>query len=203
MSRAAGTLVTTYNATYAPPSCLPGYGGHVPTVNNQYGETYGHATEKYFHDYRNEVLNSSKSLYSRGGYFPTTYTNNPDLVINNRKLSRDRYLFNPKYQLNNTDFDRTTEINRFYQTSQRHRDYYKDRSGESHPVDDFILPVKNDSMYQSFLPYYSTLLRHKSDINIPYSRNFLPPKGEKTFNEYKLFNNSKTAHHVQRPTTGY
>jgi hypothetical protein len=83
MSRAAGTLITTYNATHIAPTMLPGlvfksfsefnlnlyfisYGGHVPTLGSQYGETYGHSTEKYFHDYRNEVLNSSKSLYTRG-----------------------------------------------------------------------------------------------------------------------------------------
>ena len=38
------------------------YLGHVPTVHFQYGETFGNATQKYFNDYRNEVLNSSKSL---------------------------------------------------------------------------------------------------------------------------------------------
>jgi hypothetical protein len=94
------------------------YRGHVPTVNYQYGGTYGQATEKYFQDYRSEVLSSSKSLYARGGYFPSSYSNNPESVINHRKISRDRYLFNPKYQLNNTDFDRTQEINRFYQVSE-------------------------------------------------------------------------------------
>jgi hypothetical protein len=91
------------------------YRGHVPTVNYQYGGTYGQATEKYFQDYRSEILSTSKSLYARGGYFPSSYSNNPESVINHRKISRDRYLFNPKYQLNNTDFDRTQQINRFYQ----------------------------------------------------------------------------------------
>ena len=39
-----------------------------------------------------------------------------------------------------------------FKTSQQQRDYYKDRSGEIHPIDDFILPVKNQAMYESFLP---------------------------------------------------
>jgi hypothetical protein len=152
MSRAAGTLVTTYNATYSPPSMMPGYGGHVPTVTSQYGETYGHATQKYFNDYRNEVLNSSQSLYNRGGYFPTTYTNNPEQVIGHRKESRDRYLFKPKYELNNYNYDRTNELRSFYQKTQQQRDQYGDRSGTLHPIKEFTLPTTNDKLNESFLP---------------------------------------------------
>lgn len=98
------------------------------------------------------MLNSSQSLYARGGYFPTTYSNNPEIVINNRKLSRDRFLYNPKYELNNYNYDRTTELKKHYQNSQFHRDQYKDRSGELHPVSEFVLPVPNKKMHESFLP---------------------------------------------------
>lgn len=90
------------------------YGGHVPTTNFQYGETYGHASQKYFNDYRNEVLNSSKSLYSRGGYFPTSNSNNPELAISNRRISRDKRLFRANYELNNYHYDRTKELSNFY-----------------------------------------------------------------------------------------
>ncbi|RNA40503.1 hypothetical protein BpHYR1_001648 [Brachionus plicatilis] len=188
MSRSAGTLVTTYNATYSAPSMLPGYGGHVPTTNFQYGETYGHATQKYFNDYRSEVLNSSKSLYSRGGYFPTSNSNNPDLAISNRRISRDKRLFRANYELNNYHFDRTKELSDFYDRTQQHRYQYSDRTGELHPVKHFKLPLSNDKMNESFLPYTSMMLRHKSEINIPFSKNFMRPKGVKTFDEYKLFN---------------
>ena len=186
MSRAAGTLVTTYNATYSAPSMLPGYGGHVPTVNHQYGETFGHATQKYFNDYRNEVLNSSKSLYSRGGYFPTSVSNNPELSINHRRRERDRDLFNPKYELNNYHYDRTKTLNDFYQGSQRHRDFYADRTGSRYPVKDFVLPVSNDKMNESFLPYTSMMLRHKSEVNIPYNRNFISSSQPKTLDQYSM-----------------
>lgn len=106
--------------------------GHVPTTQFQYGETFGNATAKYFQDYRSEALNSSKSLYARGhlfseslnsdirfrlpgGYFPTPYTHQPELVMSDRRRSRDQYLYVPKYSLNNTNVDRTNEIRKFYQ----------------------------------------------------------------------------------------
>ncbi|CAF0816520.1 unnamed protein product [Adineta steineri] len=187
MSRAAGTLQTTYNATYYPPSLMPGYRGHVPTTQYQYGETFGNATSKYFQDYRSEALNSSKSLYARGGYFPTPYTHQPELVMSDRRRSRDQYLYIPKYSLNNTNVDRTNEIRKFYQLSQQHRDTYTDRSGTLHPVEHFVLPVSNEKMYEANLPYSSMLLRHTSEINIPADRNFPPIKEVAKQSEFQIF----------------
>ncbi|CAF3199977.1 unnamed protein product [Rotaria socialis] len=187
MSRAAGTLQTTYNATYYPPSLMPGYRGHIPTTQFQCGETFGNTSAKYFQDYRSEALNSSKSLYARGGYFPTPYTHQPELVMSDRRRSRDQYLYTPKYALNNTHADRTNEIRKFYQLSQEHRDTYSDRSGTSHPVEHFTLPVSNDRMYEANLPYSSMLLRHTSTINIPVDRNFPPVKEVAKQGNFKLF----------------
>ncbi|UJR25259.1 hypothetical protein I4U23_006611 [Adineta vaga] len=208
MSRAAGTLQTTYNATYYPPSLMPGYRGHVPTTQYQYGETFGNATAKYFQDYRSEALNSSKSLYARGGYFPTPYTHQPELVMSDRRRSRDQYLYIPKYSLNNTNVDRTNEIRKFYQLSQEHRDAYTDRSGTLHPVEHFTLPVSNEKMYDANLPYYSMLLRHTSDINIPADRNFPPVKEVAKQSEFQLFppirqsTSFDTLNQQQRQATG-
>ncbi|CAF0752900.1 unnamed protein product [Didymodactylos carnosus] len=182
MSRAAGTLVTTYNSTYYPPSLMPGYRGHVPTVNLQYGETFGNSTAKYFQDYRSEALNSSKSLYARGGYFPTPYTHQPELVISDRRRSRDRYLYIPKYTLNNQNYDRTNEIRKFHHLSQHHRDAYTDRIEHFSP-----LPVSNDKMYEAHLPYYSMLLRHTSNVNIPVEKNFPPVKEVAKHSDFTLF----------------
>jgi len=189
MSRAAGTLVSTYNATYNPPSMMPGYKGHVPSVQMQYGETFGNATKKHFNDYRNEVLNSSQSLYARGGYFPQSYNHNPELVLRHRRITRDQNLFTPKYELKNYHHDRTRELSNSYQRGQSHREQYKDRSGELHPNSHYAIPNSNQKMIEANLPYSSMMLRHKSEINIPYNRNFLPPKGVKTYNEYNLFSN--------------
>lgn len=189
MSRSAGTLVTTYNATYNAPSMLPGYGGFVPTINFQYGDTFGNASRKYFSDYRNEVLNSSKSLYSRGGYFPSSFSNNPELAANYRKKTRDTKLFDAKYELNNYNYTRTKELDTFYKSTQAHRKQYSDKTGELHPVKDFVLPVSNEKMHENFLPYTSMLLRHRSEVNIPYNKNFMPPKGVNTQNQYTLFPN--------------
>ena len=78
-----------------------------------YGETYGNATAKYFQDYRSKTLDTSKSTYHKGGYFPTQYSHNPDLVIGNRTRTHDRWLTAPRYSLTNVDHDRKEELIRF------------------------------------------------------------------------------------------
>lgn len=55
-----------------------------------------------------------------GGYFPTPYTHQPDLVMTDRRQSRDQYLNTPKYTLMNTDVDRTDEIRKFHQVNEIH-----------------------------------------------------------------------------------
>ncbi len=52
-----------------------------------------------------------------GGYFPTPYTHQPELVMSDRRRSRDQYLYIPKYTLNNTNINRTNEIRKFYQVN--------------------------------------------------------------------------------------
>ncbi|CAF2513700.1 unnamed protein product [Rotaria sp. Silwood2] len=135
---------------------------------------------------------NTDSLYSHvfpilGGYFPTPYTHQPELVMSDRRRSRDQYLYIPKYALNNTNVDRTNEIRKFHQLSQEHRDTYIDRSGTLHPVEHFTLPVPNERMYEANLPYSSMLLRHTSDINIPVDRNFPPVKDVAKQSEFQLF----------------
>ena len=36
--------------------------------------------------------------------------------------------------------------------TQMHRDQYGDRSGELHQIKEFVLPIKNEKMNESFLP---------------------------------------------------
>jgi len=140
MSQAAGTLITTHNATFIPPRFMPGYKGHIPTMQFDYGETYGNATAKYFQDYRCDTLAASSSNYARGGYFPSFYTHAPDMVISARTRGQDRWMAAPRYSLSNVDHDRKEELVRFDKAAQAHRDHYNDKSGTVHRVDHFVLP---------------------------------------------------------------
>ncbi|XP_075264202.1 ciliary microtubule inner protein 2C-like [Convolutriloba macropyga] len=140
MSRAAGTLITTHQATYIPPHHMPGYRGHVPTIKFAYGDTFGNETAKYFQDYRNDAMRSSKIIYNKGGNFPTQFSHNPDLVISQRARDRDAFLYEPKYQMYNVDYDREKEIKGYYRAAQAHRDFYKDSTSEVQPVKHFEVP---------------------------------------------------------------
>ncbi|XP_071964659.1 ciliary microtubule inner protein 2C-like [Antedon mediterranea] len=148
MSKAAGTLTTTHQATYIPPKLMPGYKGHCPTLKYDYGETYGNATAKYFQDYRSKTLNTSQTNYANGGQFPTVYTHNPDLVIPNRERTRERWRTAPPYSLNNVQHDRQDQLQSFDKLAQQHRDHYKDRTGTVGRVDEFLIPKKAEDMYK-------------------------------------------------------
>jgi hypothetical protein len=51
-NRSNGIVVTTHKATYIPPTLNPGYGGFLPELRHQYGETYGRGTCKNFYSQR-------------------------------------------------------------------------------------------------------------------------------------------------------
>ncbi|XP_066445238.1 ciliary microtubule inner protein 2C isoform X2 [Eleutherodactylus coqui] len=146
-SRSAGTLVTHNNATYIPPALMPGYRGHVPTQALTYGDTYGNTTARCFQDFRSAALSSSQSPYCKGGQFPTSFSNDPALVIGNRSRGWDRFLHSPTWSRYNVDYNRTQELNWFMKSVQQQRDHYRDKTGTVHQVPHFILPVENEETY--------------------------------------------------------
>ncbi|XP_013404250.1 UPF0573 protein C2orf70 homolog B [Lingula anatina] len=171
MSRSAGTLVTTHNATYIPPRFMPGYRGHCPALKFDYGETYGNATAKYFQDYRSTVLSSSQSVWCKGGRFPTYYTHDPSSVIGARTRTRDRWLDAPKYRLYNVDHDRNEELKQFDKLAQKHREHFNDKSATVKRVDAFMLPVKAEDQFKQHVPFMILSTRHTDDIFLPDIKN--------------------------------
>jgi len=168
MSRSAGTLVTTNNATYIPPRFMPGYRGYCPTLKYDYGETYGNHTAKYFQDYRSSVLNSSADPYCKGGQFPTVYSQNPDNVISNRTRTADRWLLAPKYQMSNVNHDRKEELVQFDKLSQAHRDAYKDKSGTVKSINFFSLPTSAQEQFKRNVPFLILSTKYRDDVNLPF-----------------------------------
>uniref|UniRef100_A0A8C5MA96 Ciliary microtubule inner protein 2C n=1 Tax=Leptobrachium leishanense TaxID=445787 RepID=A0A8C5MA96_9ANUR len=123
------------------------YRGHIPTQSFTYGDTYGNTTARCFQDFRSTALNCSQTPYSKGGQFPTSYSNDPALVIGNRSRGWDRWLYSPTWSRHNVDFDRTEELKNFQKFTGQHRDHYRDKTGTLHQVPHFILPVKNEEMF--------------------------------------------------------
>lgn len=93
------------------------YRGYVPTMKFDYGETYGGHTRKYFQDFRSKTLETSKTNYCKGGYFPTYYSFNPDMAISARTRNRDYWLYEPRYKLTTMDHDKREDMIKFAKVS--------------------------------------------------------------------------------------
>src|SRR6218665_454027 len=91
------------------------YQGHVPTMKFDYGETYGNQTAKYFQDYRSKTLNSSKSNYCKGGYFPSFYSYEPNLAVEARTRRWSSWVDPPTTRLYNQDHDGQEQLFNFRQ----------------------------------------------------------------------------------------
>ncbi|XP_053444327.1 protein FAM166C [Nycticebus coucang] len=146
-SRSAGTLLSEFNATYVPPSLMPGYQGHVPGVAYSFGSPYGTTTLKYFQDHRSTAMEQSHTPFSKGGHFPTLFSSNPNLVLLNRSHTWERWLHRPSYTRFNLDSDRSHQLTHFYQMAQQHRKYYRDKTGTVPRVPYFVLPVREKEKY--------------------------------------------------------
>lgn len=147
MSKSAGTLITTNNATYIEPRFMPGYQGHVPTMKFDYGETYGNQTAKYFQDYRSKTLNSSKSNYCNGGYFPTYYSYEPNLAVEARTRRWSRWVEPPTPRLYNQDHDGQEQLFNFRQAAMAHREHYNDKTGKVPRVEQFLIPTPAEQQF--------------------------------------------------------
>nr|XP_023965365.1 protein FAM166C [Chrysemys picta bellii] len=128
-------------------NCQLWYRGHVPNTVFSFGDTYGNTTLKYFQDFRNAAMETSRCPYSKGGQFPTLFSPDPGLVLGCRARGWDRWLHAPSYSRFNLDFNRSEELKEFYKLSQRHREHYRDKTGTEHVVPYFVLPVKEKDKY--------------------------------------------------------
>merc|ERR1739847_20576 len=155
--RGAGTVVTPHKATYIPAHLNPGYGGFLPELRHQYGETYGRATNRHFHIQRarNVALlapHQSKNVpYER---FPSPYApmirrcgppgEGPYLnkvpASNESKVSSQNYGRNSVILARSLNRDRIEKLDRMMQQCQEHRGAYKDISGKTPAVKFFVIP---------------------------------------------------------------
>uniref|UniRef100_A0A8C8H2M8 Uncharacterized protein n=1 Tax=Oncorhynchus tshawytscha TaxID=74940 RepID=A0A8C8H2M8_ONCTS len=139
--RGNGTLITHNNSTYIPPSLMPGYCGYVPT-------------SKYF-----GAMACSTIPYSRGGMFPSIFSNSGLLVSVQRAQSRSPY-----WARFNVNFKRQETLKSFGELSQKHRESYKDKTGKRLPVKHFVIPVKEICMN-----YIYILFQNKTYLTTHYN----------------------------------
>ncbi|NXD87373.1 CB070 protein, partial [Halcyon senegalensis] len=53
----------------------------------------------------------------------------------------------PLHTRYNLDGDRSQELSRFYELTQQHREFYRDKSGKLYPLPYFLLPSKEEEKY--------------------------------------------------------
>lgn len=164
-SRGAGTLITTSRAEFISPSLAPGYKGHVPDMEEKYGETFGNKHLKYFQDYRSGALDNSRSNYARGGEFPSIYSRDPSLVMKERHVRRDRERTWPKWIRHVDNYDRMQQLREFDSNINKHRDHYRDKTNCRNPQPHFIIPTPNKQFFHELSRNKRLLGRERADFD--------------------------------------
>ncbi|XP_057289689.1 protein FAM166C B-like [Hydractinia symbiolongicarpus] len=116
MSTASQDWITTHAYTYRTSDIPPGYTGYMPQQRFSYGDTYGNTTAAHFQARRNHVLLSGAMQTAKESEpslvkFPTVYSNDPSLVLAERKRSRERWMAALRYELSEKEMENFLKVN--------------------------------------------------------------------------------------------
>jgi len=167
--RSAGTVVTTHKATYIPPHLSPGYGGFLPALRHQYGETYGRATTRNFYTERARQvmlipphMSENAEKPQRVPTFECPYPGIPRIkrhsppgqppCLNKSYVSDDVY-FTPepkteRFGRNSTvlarslNRDKVAKLDNMMRDCSEHRKAYQDITGLTPRVKFFVIPTE-------------------------------------------------------------
>jgi len=135
-----GIVVTTYMTDFLPPVLMPGYQGHIPTIaKGAFGNTFGAANKKQLQDYRHEILSETARPKFSYGRLPAQFSPWPDVAMAQRAIPSSQLSDTAKVRPKNFDKRSFSELNRFHQQCQDHRDFYLDKTDSVPFVNFFYL----------------------------------------------------------------
>uniref|UniRef100_A0A8B9S5Q9 Ciliary microtubule inner protein 2C n=1 Tax=Apteryx owenii TaxID=8824 RepID=A0A8B9S5Q9_APTOW len=114
------------------------YRRHVPNITFSFGDTSRNATMKYLQDFWSTATERSHQL-------PTLSSSRPAPACRARGWHQRPCI--PLHSQSSLGTSRVEELRTFYQLSQQHQEFYRDKTGTLHVVPYFALPAKEKERY--------------------------------------------------------